>query len=137
MGARLSLALVGDGEMRGELHGLVRALGLERVVHFTGFRHDLESVAASTDIAVLSSDSEGTPVSLIEAGAAGKPAVATAVGGVPEIVTPATGVTVPAGDYEAFGAKLATLALRSDLRICAWATRPASTCVTATAPSDS
>ena len=45
-------------------------------------------VAAAADLAVLSSDNEGTPVSLIEAAAAGTPAVATAVGGVPDVVTP-------------------------------------------------
>ena len=54
-------------------------------------------IAAATDIAVLASANEGTPVSLIEAAAAGRPAVATRVGGVTDVVTPETGIVVEPG----------------------------------------
>ena len=67
-------------------------------------------VAAASDIAVLSSDNEGTPVSLIEAAAAGTPAVATRVGGVADVVKPETGSLVPAGDHLGLGRALSTLA---------------------------
>ena len=67
-------------------------------------------------MAVLSSDNEGTPVSLIEAAAAGVPAVATAVGGVPDVVAPETGILVPAGDADALAAGLARLAADATLR---------------------
>ena len=93
----LRLAIVGDGELRERLEGLAAELGLGETVRFVGYRTDVVAIAAATDVAVLSSDNEGTPVALIEAAAAGVPAVATAVGGVPDVVTPETGILVPAG----------------------------------------
>ena len=110
LGAPVRLAVVGDGELRADLEGLTRELRLEDAVRFLGYRSDAAAVAAGSDLAVLSSDNEGTPVSLIEAAAAGAPAVATAVGGVPDVVTPATGMLVQPGDAEAFGAAIAHLA---------------------------
>ena len=73
-------------------------------------------VTAASDIAVLSSDNEGTPVSLIEAGAAGTPAVATAVGGVPDVVVAATGALAPPGDAERLGGAIASLARDAERR---------------------
>jgi glycosyltransferase involved in cell wall biosynthesis len=109
-GARVRLALVGDGELRPQLEALASELGLADRVCFAGYRESMVPVASASDIAVLSSDNEGTPVSLIEAGAAGKPGVATRVGGVPDVVTPRTGVLAPAGDSRALGEAIATLA---------------------------
>jgi glycosyltransferase involved in cell wall biosynthesis len=110
LGASLRLAVVGDGELRGELQRQASELGLDGVVHFLGFRKDLPTISSAADIAVLTSDNEGTPVALIEQAAAGRPAVATAVGGVGEIVIPSTGMLVPAGDVEAFARALVQLA---------------------------
>ena len=59
---------------------------------------------------MLSSDNEGTPVSLIEAAAAGLPAVSTDAGGVREVVSEDTGTVVPKGDPEALAAALVELA---------------------------
>ena len=84
-------------------------------------------VAAAADIAVLSSDNEGTPVSLIEAAAAGTPAVATAVGGVPDVVTPETGLLAPAGDSEALASAIVTIAGDAEARRPAWRGRPPDT----------
>jgi glycosyltransferase involved in cell wall biosynthesis len=67
-------------------------------------------VVAASDIAVLSSDNEGTPVSLIEAAAAATPAVTTTVGGVPDVVNDGTGLLAPAGDFESLGRAMAALA---------------------------
>jgi glycosyltransferase involved in cell wall biosynthesis len=67
-------------------------------------------IAAAADLAVLSSDNEGTPVSLIEAAAAAKPAVSTSVGGVPDVVVPECGLLTPPGDPEALGEAIASLA---------------------------
>src|SRR4051812_8952169 len=63
-----------------------RAMGLDGVVHFLGWRRDLAAVYADLDVVCLSSLNEGSPVALIEAMAAARPVVATAVGGVPEVV---------------------------------------------------
>ena len=64
---------------------------------------------AASDIAVLSSDNEGTPVSLIEAAAAERPAASTAVGGVPDVVR-RSGLLTPPGDLAALGEAIAALA---------------------------
>ena len=113
---RLRLAVVGDGELRARLEAMVDALGIRDAVTFLGFRTDLVAIAAAADIAVLSSDSEGTPVALIEAAAAARPAVSTHVGGVADIVCPETGLLVDAGDAAAFGAALLRLASDRDRR---------------------
>jgi glycosyltransferase involved in cell wall biosynthesis len=107
---RLQLAVVGDGEMRPRLERVAVDLGVRDAIHFLGYRSDLVPIFAAADLAVISSDNEGTPVSLIEAGAAGLPAVATEVGGVAEVVSPETGVLVLPGDAEAFSEALARLA---------------------------
>ncbi len=116
-GAPLRLALVGDGDQRPRLERLARQLGIEGSVNFLGYRRDPVAIAAASDIYALSSDSEGTPVSLIEGAAAARPAVATAVGGVPEVVTPETGILVPPRDHDAFGNALARLAADAGLRL--------------------
>jgi glycosyltransferase involved in cell wall biosynthesis len=107
---RLRMAIVGDGELRDALEEQASRLGLEETVRFVGFREDLPAILAGSDLAVLASDNEGTPVALIEAAAAGRPAVATAVGGVQEIVKPSGGVLVPPDDVLAFSRAMVRLA---------------------------
>jgi glycosyltransferase involved in cell wall biosynthesis len=116
-GADVILAVVGDGEERATLERLASDLGLrEARVRFLGFRHDLDRLVAGADVALLTSDNEGTPVALIEAGAGALPSVATDVGGVSDIVTPATGRLVPARDVEGLATALVELARDPDLR---------------------
>jgi glycosyltransferase involved in cell wall biosynthesis len=78
--------IVGGGELRAELEARARRVGLGRSAMFLGWRSDLERIYADSDVVVLTSINEGTPVSLIEAGAAGKPVVATDAGGVSDVV---------------------------------------------------
>lgn len=93
------LALLGDGEERAALEARTAALGLRDRVHFTGWWHDMPAALADIDVAVLSSLNEGTPVTLIEAAACGRPAVATDVGGVRSVVVDGvTGLVVPPSD---------------------------------------
>ena len=94
-------AIAGDGELRAMLEAEAhRALG-ERV-RFLGWVFDLALLYAALDVVVLTSLNEGTPVALIEAMAAGRPVVATDVGGVAEVVRDdAKGMLVPSGDAEA------------------------------------
>ena len=112
----LRLAVVGDGEQREEMETRATELAIESRVHFLGFRHDLDVIAAGTDVAILSSDNEGTPVALIEAAAAARPAIATRVGGVPDIVTPKTGRLVPRADAAALAEAIEELATDASMR---------------------
>lgn len=110
-GVDARLAIVGDGELRGELEARAAAADLGDAIAFLGFRSDLPAIAAETDVAVLSSDNEGTPVALIEAAAAGVPAITTAAGGVADIVDHGcTGWIVPCGDAEALAGAIADAA---------------------------
>lgn len=98
-GRSLRFAVVGDGELRGELEQQAAGLGLASRVSFLGWRMDLEAVYADLSVVVNSSRNEGTPVALIEAMAAGCPVVATAVGGTPDLLGEgARGLLVPAAD---------------------------------------
>ncbi|MBL8858260.1 MAG: glycosyltransferase [Planctomycetes bacterium] len=85
---RLHLVFVGDGDQRGLVERRIAALAPEqqRRAHLIGARGDMIPVLADIDLVLLTSRSEGLPVALIEAAAAGKPVVATNVGGVSEIV---------------------------------------------------
>jgi glycosyltransferase involved in cell wall biosynthesis len=115
-GTPLRLAIVGDGDLRADLERRSQELGLAGAVTFCGLRLDVASITAGADIAVLSSDNEGTPVALIEAASAGLPAVCTRVGGVMDIVRPETGVLVGAGDAPALARALTALAADPGLR---------------------
>jgi glycosyltransferase involved in cell wall biosynthesis len=98
---RVHLALVGDGELRQELESYAHHLGILDAVHFTGWRRDLPAIYGDLDMVVISSDNEGTPVSLIEAMAAKCPVVATRVGGVEDLIADGqTGRLVSPGKVE-------------------------------------
>lgn len=82
------LAFVGDGDQRRLIESAIAKLpgDLQARVHLLGAREDMVPVWADLDVLLLTSNAEGLPVALIEAAAAGMPAIATPVGGVPEIV---------------------------------------------------
>jgi len=86
--AQMHLVFVGDGDQRRMLEQSIAALpdAERKRVHLVGARSAMVPVYADLDVVLASSRTEGMPVALIEAGAAGLPVVATAVGGVPEIV---------------------------------------------------
>jgi len=103
----LHLALIGDGEEREDLAEHAHTLGIRDRVHFPGWQRDLPWIYGGLDLVALSSINEGTPVSLIEAVASGRPVVATSVGGVPEVLEHGKlGILVPPGDADAFAAGL-------------------------------
>ena len=103
-------AIVGDGELWDELRAAVRNRGMSDRVHFTGWRRDLAAVYGDLDIVICCSINEGTPVSLIEAGAAGRPVVGTQVGGIPDIIAAGVnGLLVPSGDSRALASAIKEL----------------------------
>lgn len=115
-GPPIRLAVVGDGESRPDYERLAGLLGVGSAVSFLGYRRDLPQIAAAADTAVLSSDNEGTGVWLIEAAAAGRPAIATDVGGTSEVITAKTGIVVPPDDEVALAAAISRLAGDPELR---------------------
>ncbi len=100
------LLLVGDGIRRQWVESLARERGLTGAVTFTGFREDVPDLLGAMDCFVLASTrTEGVPQSLLQAMAAGVPVVASAVGGIPEVIEDgATGLLVPPGDPDALAA---------------------------------
>jgi glycosyltransferase involved in cell wall biosynthesis len=94
--------IVGDGELRSPLESTVSSLNLSEAVTFTGWVRDVAPIYADLDVNVISSLNEGTPVSVIESLAAGCPVVATAVGGLPDLLDHGQlGLLVPSGDAQA------------------------------------
>jgi glycosyltransferase involved in cell wall biosynthesis len=95
----LRFLIVGDGELRDQLQASAEARSLGARLLWAGFRRDMPAVCFASDVVVLTSDNEGTPVSLIEAQAAGTPVVSTRVGGVSSVVREGdSGRVVDAGD---------------------------------------
>ncbi|MFN3599995.1 MAG: glycosyltransferase [Dietzia sp.] len=114
------LALVGGGDEEPVLRAAVHELGLEESVVFAGVRTDMPAVYRAADVVLLPSLVENLPTVLIEAGAVGRPVVATTVGGIPEIVLDgATGLLCPPADPGAMAERILILAgdpeLRADL----------------------
>jgi glycosyltransferase involved in cell wall biosynthesis len=98
-GLAFRAALVGDGPDRDALEARAAALGLAGRVRFLGERGDIERLLPGMDVFVLSSREEGIPNALLEAMAAGRACVATAVGGTPEVLRDGeTGWLVPPGE---------------------------------------
>ena len=117
-GAPFSAQIVGDGPERPAVEREIRGAGLEHAVELTGERHDVLRLLVDADVFVLSSRSEGAPISILEAMAAGLPVVASNVGGVAEIVEDGTtGVLVPPGEPTALAAAIAPLLVDATLRV--------------------
>ena len=99
-----------DGDFRADLERRAERLGLTSRVRFTGPRADVPAVLDALDVFVLPSWTEGMPITVLEAMAHGKPVVATAVGGTPELVADGeTGVLVPPRDPERLAAAIREL----------------------------
>jgi glycosyltransferase involved in cell wall biosynthesis len=114
---RAVFALVGEGPLQGALQSQATALGLEKVVRFPGFTSAPAELLAAVDAYVLPSLGEGVPMALLEALALGKPVVATAVGGVAELLTPGvTALLLPPGRPEELAAACLRLIHDPDLR---------------------
>ena len=128
--ARVRFVIVGDGHLRNELETRARTVGLSPGVVFLGTRKDPEDFYPAFDIVALTSVNEGTPLTLIEAMANARPVIATAVGGVVDLLGAPTreelahggfsvcerGVSVKSGDAEGFAHGLKYLIENPDVR---------------------
>lgn len=104
---RPKLVVAGDGPERSRLEEMSARLGLGDSVFFVGFRDDVQALLNRAEVVVMPSRTEGLPMTLIEAMAAGKPVVAAAVGGIPEVLEDGrTGLLVPPEDPRALAGAL-------------------------------
>ncbi len=114
---RFHLDIIGDGPSRTSLEQLTATLNLTHCVTFHGMQSDVTSWLRTADLFVLSSRSEGLPMTLLEAMASGLPIVATNVGGIPEAVTSGeTGLLVPPANPRALADAILTLFQHPDQR---------------------
>ncbi|HKY28594.1 MAG TPA: glycosyltransferase [Pyrinomonadaceae bacterium] len=130
-GSRVRFVIVGDGQLRKKLESQAESLGLAADVIFAGSRRDPENFYPALDIVALTSLNEGTPLTLIEAMANHRAVIATAVGGVVDLLGEAItqtysrreryiickrGLSVPVNDTKAFAAGLNRLVQDAELR---------------------
>lgn len=112
------IQLAGDGPLRAAIEADAQHRGVQHRLDFLGFRHDIDRLMSNADILLLPSFTEGLPNVILEAAAAGIPAVATAVGGTPEaIIQGKTGILVESGDINAMAESLRLLATHHDTRM--------------------
>lgn len=105
-----TFVIAGDGNLRGALEAQARALGLERRVRLLGWRRDLSTIYGASDLLLLTSRNEGTPVALIESLASGVPGISTDVGGVRDVLTSdSVGLVAADGDASALAIHVAML----------------------------
>jgi glycosyltransferase involved in cell wall biosynthesis len=113
----LEFWIVGDGPVRGELEALAQELGIADRVRFWGQRLDTASFFSAADAFVMSSVSEGLPMSLLQAMSVGVPAVLTDVGGMAEVVRlSGGGLLAPVGDAAGMAREIVRLAGDAALR---------------------
>ncbi len=109
--------VVGEGPLFSELKQLCQRLGIDKSVIFTGFRNDIPQLLSIFDVKVIPSLSEGSPNVLLEALAAGKPIVATDVGGISDILRDGeTGLLVPPQDPHAMSERIIYLLQCKEVR---------------------
>ncbi len=113
----IRLAAAGQGSMETELSEIHKRLGLGERFQFLGHRGDALRLMTAADVFVLASHQEGLPVALMEAASVGATIIATAVGGVPQVVTDGVnGLIVPPGDPVALADALERVCVDPDLR---------------------
>jgi glycosyltransferase involved in cell wall biosynthesis len=116
LAVRARLYLVGEGAERAPLEARRDALGLADRVVFLGARSDASRLLMAADAFAMSSKSEGLPMVLLEAMAAGVPCVATAVGGISQLLAEERGLLVPAQSAARLAAAMASIAGSPELR---------------------
>ena len=114
---RLVCLILGDGHLKHDLAQQIEQLGMQERIRLVGFcePEDVLSIVYSSDIFVMPSISEGTPIAILEAAALGKPIVATNTGGIPEIFTNnENAVLVESGNEKQFADALSRLCDHQD-----------------------
>jgi glycosyltransferase involved in cell wall biosynthesis len=114
---RAELIIIGEGEERENLENMLQSLGISDSVVFKGYMDDARAHMSAFDIFVITSRSEALPYVPLEAGVASLPVIATAVGGIPEIITDeVNGILIPPEDPQIIFLSLLMLAENIELR---------------------
>jgi glycosyltransferase involved in cell wall biosynthesis len=122
-GIKAELAIVGDGPLRGDLEAQIKRLGIGGSARLVGWREDVPAWFSAIDVFAMTSVTDGLCSAILDAMAARVPVVATAAGGIPELVRhDETGWLAPVGDAAAIAGGLLT-ALADKVRAAAWADR--------------
>ncbi|HJW90702.1 MAG TPA: glycosyltransferase [Anaerolineales bacterium] len=103
------LLIAGDGALRETLQAKIQSLGLAGRVSLLGWRSDVPRLLSACDLFVSASHWEGLPIAVLEAMACALPVVATAVGDLPEVISPETGALVPPGQPQELARALETV----------------------------
>ncbi|MEQ1757833.1 MAG: glycosyltransferase family 4 protein [Vicinamibacterales bacterium] len=115
--AGVHILVAGDGRDLADVEALARTLGVTHAVTFLGARTDIDDLLHASDFFLLPSDTEGVPLSILEAMSHGLPIVASRVGGIPEIVEhEREGLLVPPGDPQALAAAITRVVSDPDTR---------------------
>ena len=114
--ARLRVWIVGDGEERRSLEAKSIELGLGGTISFLGARSDVKEIFHEADAFIMTSLTEGLPMSLLEAMAARLPCIATAVGGIPELLSGDAGLLAQPRDVQGIAAAIDSLVRDAGLR---------------------
>jgi glycosyltransferase involved in cell wall biosynthesis len=113
----IRLLIIGEGPQKKEMEGLVKKANIGDNITFVGFQSEIEEWLPAMDVFVLPSLTEGTPMSLLEAMAYGIPVVASAVGGVPQVIdSEQNGILVPPGKPQDIKDAIRFLYMNEDLR---------------------
>jgi glycosyltransferase involved in cell wall biosynthesis len=111
---KIRILIVGSGDLEVSMHKKLSEI--KERVDFLGWRSDVENILACADILLLTSDNEGTPTSVIQAGMAGVPTVATNVGSLPEVIENGVTGILTDPDEDALAMALESLVLDPELR---------------------
>jgi glycosyltransferase involved in cell wall biosynthesis len=109
--------VVGDGPLRGALEEQAQGLGIADRVRFTGNRDDVRQLLSRATVMLMTSDSEGLSIAVIEALAAGVPVVSTPAAGMGELLDGGGGIIVPSADATALAVQVTRLLVSPELRL--------------------
>jgi glycosyltransferase involved in cell wall biosynthesis len=110
-GQNIKLVVIGDGPLREQLHKLAVSLGINKIVLFTGYLENASQYLDCFDVLAISSQSEGLPITLLEAMRASIPVISTRVGGIPDVIANGySGILVMPGNVQELGSAIKQLA---------------------------
>lgn len=113
----IHLALAGNGDLQAEIAQLTIKLGLEKQVHFLGFRSDIPRLISASNATILTSQQEGLPRSILESLSIGTPVIGTNIRGIKDLLADNCGLLVEVGDIKALAQAMAYIVDNTDAAV--------------------